>query len=608
MSLSMSSIGQTKQTLHYNNKTKRRQIGNFGFAKLTCFVGMMMMMNSRQMFHRSAISTCGSSSSTVVVSAFVARRPWDTSHRRHLSLDAGRISTNQRNKGWSTNNSHNNIRQKTDSVWFSSSGTRSNFASSTRRSGKSRDDEDGEEGDGTNYGQSITGYKLPKITWYPGHIASAERQLSEILKSVDLLIEVRDGRAPKATTHPMVGQWAAGKPRIVVLTHSDTVPSVSIQAWQKAYEDYGAGRWGEADIVDKQIQHTARQRRRDNRINPNDDDDDILQKVEGVIYVNAKVGKGIPGLIRTIHRAGAYVHERRKRRNLNPRSLRVGVLGFPNVGKSTVINKLLGGKKRAKTANTPGITRSLQWVRVGFKYQSHLSTNNNDRSFELLDSPGIIPSSIPNQRDALLLAACNSIGDAAYDNQAVAAHLCEWVKSLHLMGKGHMTVPKWREICIKRYAGFDPLQPREYHDENNEMITRLPTGEDMLYFVAENTACNGDLENAARKILQDFRSGRWGKASLQLAPESQQDNGEKQVKFQDLRNVNQKEEEVTMISDNNDYNEISIDRAKQAVKTAKELGLELPPMVSSSSNSDENEKGSTAVKESEVGKGLFDGW
>ena len=274
----------------------------------------------------------------------------------------------------------------------------------------------------------LSGYKLPKIAWYPGHIAKAERQLSEILKAVDVLIEVRDGRAPKATAHPMVGQWAAGKPRIVVLSHSDAVPSASIQEWTRAYEQYGAGRWDSTDTTTTtssdgsidQVAHTAQQRRQ--IISPGKSgtsgEEDVLKNVETVLYVNGKVGKGIPSLIRAVHRSGQYVHEKRERRGLNPRPLRVGVLGFPNVGKSTIINKLLGGKKRAKTANTPGITRSLQWIRVSTSSNVNINANGpSKKSFELLDSPGIIPSSIPNQNDALLLAACNSIGDAAYDNQ-----------------------------------------------------------------------------------------------------------------------------------------------------------------------------------------------
>jgi len=74
---------------------------------------------------------------------------------------------------------------------------------------------------------SLSGYQRPKVNWYPGHIAKAERQLSETLKSVDVVIEVRDARAPKATAHPSVGKWTAGRPRVVVMTRMDCVTSAT---------------------------------------------------------------------------------------------------------------------------------------------------------------------------------------------------------------------------------------------------------------------------------------------------------------------------------------------------------------------------------------------
>ena len=92
---------------------------------------------------------------------------------------------------------------------------------------------------------SLSGYQRPKVNWYPGHIAKAERQLAETLKSVDVGIEVRDSRAPKATAHPSVGKWAAGRPRVVVLTRVDTVTTRSRETWRQAYERLGADRWQE---------------------------------------------------------------------------------------------------------------------------------------------------------------------------------------------------------------------------------------------------------------------------------------------------------------------------------------------------------------------------
>jgi hypothetical protein len=185
-----------------------------------------------------------------------------------------------------------------------------------------------------------SGYQRPGVNWYPGHIAKAERQLSETLKAVDVVVEVRDARACKATAHPRVGEWCAGRPRIVVLTHLDMTPKSAVRAWQKAYDVLGAERWDDAPI-NAQVANQAKQAR-NIRFRYKDDKKNQGQKgkkaptitpVEQVLFVNAKQGQGIHMLTRAIFKAGAHVQERRERRGLNPRALRVGVIGYPNVGK-----------------------------------------------------------------------------------------------------------------------------------------------------------------------------------------------------------------------------------------------------------------------------------
>ena len=86
---------------------------------------------------------------------------------------------------------------------------------------------------------NFSGYSRPVVQWYPGHIAKAERQLQETIKAVDVVVEVRDARIPRATSHPLVAQWCAGRPRLVVLTHSDTVPEKSMTFWRSAYRRFG---------------------------------------------------------------------------------------------------------------------------------------------------------------------------------------------------------------------------------------------------------------------------------------------------------------------------------------------------------------------------------
>jgi ribosome biogenesis GTPase A len=246
---------------------------------------------------------------------------------------------------------------------------------------------------------------------------------------------------------------------------------------------------------------------------------------------------------------------------------------------SALINRILG-RNRARSANIPGVTRSLQWIRV----KTEESKTSLAKEFELLDSPGIIPAKMVDQSDALLLAACNCIGQAAYDNQAVAAYLCEWLKAIHVMKKEGSSCPEWRTQCKSRY-GFDPLSKSK---ETGEYLT----GEDMLFLVADNT-CQGDPEDASRKILQDFRSGRMGPISLQLAPESESDAGHLAVKFGE-----EHERQILRTERAKAHQQAQADRSRQAVDIAKERGLQLPPVVNTG----------VVQKGDDVGKGMFEGW
>ncbi|KAL3782542.1 hypothetical protein HJC23_005216 [Cyclotella cryptica] len=496
----------------------------------------------------------------------------------------------------------------------------------------------------------LSTYQRPKVNWYPGHIAKAERQLSETLKSVDVVIEVRDARAPKATSHPKVGEWSAGRPRVVVLTRMDAVTGRSREGWMEAYRRWGADRgWEELGGVERnRNEQFWRERRKyvvgkDEREEEEEEENVYGGAVEEVLFVDAKRGQGTHAISRAVYRAGRHVNERRRRRGLNDRPLRVGIIGFPNVGKSALINRLFG-RRRAKTANTPGVTRSLQWIRVATdKYATSASGSSGVKSsksgFELLDSPGIIPSDMIDQNDALLLAACNSVGVGAYDNQAVAAYLCDRIQALVLAKKDSIAAPQWRSECISRY-GFDPILPlskqniaARWGSENTDGSAsnwiefaaanqdRIPTGEDMLFIVADN-ACQGDPENAARKILQDFRMGRMGPISLQLAPETEAEDGQMYIEslHQDgLHSVNPTHAKndlrrATEEMKQKQQEEI-VERAAAARDAAKMKGLDLPPVLEDSIRNDgeeqpvkRNDDSTSKPPESEVGKGLFDGW
>ena len=201
------------------------------------------------------------------------------------------------------------------------------------------------------------------------------------------------------------------------------------------------------------------------------------------------------------------------------------------------------------------------------------------------------------------------------------------------MGKDAIAAPQWRSKCIERY-GFDPIRPlseqnisARWGSENTDGSAktwidfaaahqdRIPTGEDMLFIVADNT-CKGDPENAARKILQDFRTGRMGPVALQLAPESEEDDGEQYVehirgegfnvvRVESLTDLKKAAEEQQKMQ----QEEIEV-RAKAAMEAAKRKGLDLPPVMESLVDDKEDKKDGNLPKavETEIGRGLFDGW
>ncbi|NET48895.1 MAG: ribosome biogenesis GTPase YlqF [Merismopedia sp. SIO2A8] len=317
----------------------------------------------------------------------------------------------------------------------------------------------------------------PAIQWYPGHIAKAERQLQEQLKRVDVVLEVRDARIPLATHHPNVPKWIGDKARILVLNRVDMISADARQQWQDWFKDQG----------------------------------------DRPYFVNAKQGKGVGQLAQAAKAAGKAMNDRRIKRGMRPRPVRVAVIGFPNVGKSALINRLLK-KKVVASARRPGVTRQLRWVRIS-------------EELDLLDSPGVLPSKLTDQDAALKLAICDDIGQAGYDNQRVASAFIDLLK----------TLPNWADISsgeevINDDVVFDTASASDGESQPgqstptdtlsvNTLVAKLAqryhlnptdsTGEGYLYDLAHHHY-NGDQERMARQVLNDFRTGNLGAVILEL--------------------------------------------------------------------------------------------
>ena len=283
----------------------------------------------------------------------------------------------------------------------------------------------------------------PPIQWYPGHIAKAEKNLLEQLKKVDVVLEVRDARIPLATQHPLVSEWIGSKDRVLVLNRLDMIPPQVLQGWREWFRSQG----------------------------------------ETAYFTNANQGKGIDGVVRAAQVVGDRLNQRRRDRGMLPRPVRAVVIGFPNVGKSALINRLLK-RKVVESAARPGVTRQLRWVRIS-------------EQLDLLDAPGIIPSKLNDQKAAFKLAICDDIGDASYDTQRVAATLIDFLKQIQAQAPDLEIF----EGVRSRY-GIDP-----------DAIT----GESYLEALAEQRH-QGDKERAARQLLTDFRKGSLGSLPLELPP------------------------------------------------------------------------------------------
>lgn len=280
----------------------------------------------------------------------------------------------------------------------------------------------------------------PAIQWYPGHIAKAEKALQEQLKRVDVVLEVRDARIPFATQHPRIHTWIGAKAHILVVNRADMISAIAQTTWESWFQEQG----------------------------------------ETPYFANAQQGKGIAEIAKAAQAAGRSMNQRRRDRGMRPRAVRAVVIGFPNVGKSALINRLVN-KKVVESARKPGVTRQLRWIRIS-------------DDLELLDAPGILPAQLKDQAAALKLAICDDIGQAAYDNQRIACGLVELFKAADGQTKG----ASYLSALEQRY----------------DLSAAAVTGESYLQNLAASRY-QGDRERAARTLLNDYRIGHLGNLPLE---------------------------------------------------------------------------------------------
>lgn len=224
------------------------------------------------------------------------------------------------------------------------------------------------------------------IQWFPGHMAKARRQVTEKLKLIDIIFELVDARLPLSSRNPMIDEIIQHKPRLVLLNKADMADKQVTKEWIHYFQE-------------KNITALA---------------------------INSHTGTGMKEIVTAAQGILAEKFERYKARGAKPGAIRAMIVGIPNVGKSTLINRL-AKKNIAKTGNTPGVTKAQQWIKVG-------------KELELLDTPGILWPKFEDQEVGQKLALTGAIKDAVLNLEDVAlfginfleekypARLKEWLK------------------------------------------------------------------------------------------------------------------------------------------------------------------------------------
>ena len=291
------------------------------------------------------------------------------------------------------------------------------------------------------------------INWYPGHMAKTKRQIVEDLKLVDVIVEILDARIPRASQNPDIQEHIKTKKKVYVLNKCDLANEEENKKWINYYNN---------------------------------------QKIDAVL-VDSNSGKGIEEVIRKIQKvyeADGSLYEQKGRKG---KSIRVMVIGIPNVGKSSFINRI-SKRASAQVGNKPGVTRQKQWVKV-----------NDD--IELLDTPGVLWPKFQDEQVALNLAFTGTIKDDILDKIEIAYQLLKFLLENEM------------EKLLNRYK-LDKNEVEEILSNENQMENENIL--EIMYMIGRKRGAivsggNVAEEKVANIILDDFRSGKIGRITIEKA-------------------------------------------------------------------------------------------
>jgi ribosome biogenesis GTPase A len=212
------------------------------------------------------------------------------------------------------------------------------------------------------------------IQWFPGHMAKARREVTEKLKLVDIIFELVDARLPLSSRNPMIDQVIQQKPRLIILNKMDMADEVETKKWIRYFEDQGTR----------------------------------------AVAINSLDGRGLQLVTRISKEILSEKWARMAAKGIKPRAIRAMIVGIPNVGKSTLINRL-SKKSLAKTGNMPGVTKAQQWIKVG-------------KEIELLDTPGILWPKFEDPETGFKLAVTGAIKDSVIQMQELAIYALKFLE------------------------------------------------------------------------------------------------------------------------------------------------------------------------------------
>lgn len=277
-----------------------------------------------------------------------------------------------------------------------------------------------------------------KIQWFPGHMTKAKRMMESQIKLVDVVVEMLDARIPRSSTNPMLQGILGAKPKVIALNKTDMADGSKTEQWMAKLKNSG----------------------------------------HPVCKIDCATGKGVKQLISTIQLAAKPVIDKWAKKGVRNRPVRVMIVGIPNVGKSTLINRLVG-KTKVVAADKPGVTRGPQWITIA-------------KGLELLDTPGVLWPKFEDPQIGFGLAVTGAIKEDVFDREQAVELLLEFLQTKY---------------------------PAELQGKYNIVLENSDDVQVVLTKIAHSRGCikaggTLDLDKVFQLVLRDFRAGRLGRFTV----------------------------------------------------------------------------------------------